>query len=41
MNWPLLIVLIVLGVLLVIPGLISITIIPPVIFDAISARKKP
>ena len=41
MNWPLIITLIVLGVAIVIPGVISITIIPPVIFDAISARKKP
>lgn len=41
MNWPLLIILIVVGVLVVIPGLICTLIVPPFIFDAISARKKP
>ena len=41
MNWPLFYSLLAVGVFLLIPGLLSITLMPPIIFDAISARKKP
>ena len=41
MDWPIIFLLIALGVFIVLPGLISITVIPPIIFDVITARKKP
>lgn len=41
MNWPLFYILLAIVVFLLLPFLISITIVPPFIFDAISARKKP
>ena len=41
MDWPIIVLLVALGIFIVLPGLISITVIPPIIFDAITARKKP
>lgn len=41
MDWQWVVVIVVLGVAIVIPGLISTLIVPPFIFDAISRRKKP
>lgn len=41
MDWPWILAIVLFGALIVLPLLISITIIPPVIFDAISKRSKP